>query len=163
MNEKNFEIVGITCNGDWVTSDGEVIPYTQYNPTEEELKKLGMCNLKPKEKNDGNFSFLSNGETLIDTPIFILFAEYLGYVSPLIPWAENWCKPSGVCSPLQKGLLAVDARAIFFKMKKEMSIEQIKKYFTLFFDCGLDFPYAQLKLKESLSNTNNDDDSDLPF
>jgi hypothetical protein len=59
-------------------------------------------------------------------PVFLLFAEFLGYATPLIEWAEDICKKDHVEDFKQK-LIDVDASVIFNKMKDEFGLEYIKE------------------------------------
>lgn len=66
-------------------------------------------------------------------PLFIMFAEYLGYESPIIEWAEKWC--SGKTIPeYQRNIIKVDAISIFKKMKKEYTISELHKWYEEFFE-----------------------------
>ena len=94
----------------------------------------------------------------IQTPIFILFAEYLGYVSLLTQFAEDWCNPN---KPMPKEciqtLLDREARSIYDEMLKEWSEDEINKLYKNFFQCGLD------ELESDLNEKNKAHGSDLPF
>ena len=54
--------------------------------------------------------------------IFLLFAEFLGYESPLISWAEQICKGKTTTEFIEK-ILKMEAYTIFTAMKKEYTIE----------------------------------------
>lgn len=89
-------------------------------------------------------------------PVFIMFAEYLGYVSPLLNWAEEICK--GNALPEYKcRILKTDAMSIFEKMKAECPIEEIKSLYEEYYSIILDEYDNKLKALE-LSNAD-----DLPF
>ena len=83
----------------------------------------------------------------IQTPIFILFAEYLGYVSRFIPFAEDWCDPK---KPMPKvhiqTLLEREAKSIFDDMCKIWTEEEINKLYRNYYPCGLN------NLEEDLNN-----------
>ena len=66
----------------------------------------------------------------IRIPIFILFAEYLGYVSPLVEWAEEWCKKETSKFPnFKKKILATEAKHIFDKMVSELELKEIRQWY----------------------------------
>jgi len=71
---------------------------------------------------------------IIETPIFLLFAEYLGYLSPFADKAEEWCDGKVPGEEIQKFLIR-EAQSIFKKMKEDYTIEEInnryKMYYTL--------------------------------
>lgn len=64
---------------------------------------------------------------------FILFAEFLGYESVFIDWAEDVCNGEKV-EDFQKTLVERDADYIFNKMKEEYSIEEIRNWYNEFYD-----------------------------
>lgn len=64
---------------------------------------------------------------------FILFAEFLGYESVFIDWAENVCNGEKV-EDFQKILVERDADYIFKKMTEEYSVEEIRNWYNEFYD-----------------------------
>lgn len=94
----------------------------------------------------------------IQTPIFILFAEYLGYVSLLTQFAEDWCNPH---KPMPKECIQVlldrEARSIYDEMLKEWSDDELNKLYRTFYHCGLD------ELESDLNDKNKAHEDDLPF
>ena len=94
----------------------------------------------------------------IQTPIFILFAEYLGYVSDFLDIAENWCNPT---KPMPKQymitLLEREARAIYDRMLEDFSEDEIHSLYVHYLPCGLD------ELNEDLKEKRTEAGDDLPF
>ena len=72
-------------------------------------------------------------------PVAILFAEYLGYVSNIIEWAEEWCKDEKF-PEWKKKVLTVDASNIFMEAKKHFSEEEMLTVFNAIYD-GILKPY----------------------
>ena len=62
----------------------------------------------------------------IKKPIFLLFAEFLGFASPLVNWAEEICKNPNVPS-FKRKIVEMDASVIFDKMKDEFGLDYIKE------------------------------------
>ena len=94
----------------------------------------------------------------IQTPIFILFAEYLGYVSAFVEHAENWCNPiKPMPKPYIKTLLEREARSIYDQMLKTYSEDEIRNFYMNFYPCGLD------ELDTDLKEKRKKDGDDLPF
>lgn len=89
-------------------------------------------------------------------PIFILFAEYLGYESPVIQWAEDLCT-NKKCEPFKIKFMKVEAEYILEKMLKEFSISEIKQYYDDF------YPLALRRYDENLEKLLNENNEDLPF
>lgn len=87
-------------------------------------------------------------EKTINAPLFLLFAEFLGYTSPIVDWAEKVCKGEKV-PEYQKNIIKVDAQGIFNQMLKEnLTKEDLRGWFDELYD---------LLLKKYVSN------DDLPF
>lgn len=83
-----------------------------------------------------------HNENVVQAPIFILFAEYMGYVSQFIKTAENWCDGKVPEVHVQKFMM-VEAATIFRQMKKDYDLDTIKYYYE---------SYYPLILKEYVDN-----------
>lgn len=94
----------------------------------------------------------------IQTPVFILFAEILGYVSPFLEYAEDWCNPEKPM-PLSciKTFLEREAKVIYDDMLAEFTEEEIHQLYVNFYNTGLDY------LDEDLKEKNKAMDGTLPF
>lgn len=57
-------------------------------------------------------------ETVIKNPIFLLFAEFLGYTSPIVEWAEELCKGKNI-SDFKIKFINTEAQGIFNQMIKD--------------------------------------------
>lgn len=68
----------------------------------------------------------------ISKPLFVLFAEFLGYASPIIDWAEDICDGKAV-PDFKKKIVALDAEYIFQEMQKEYTIDTIRKWYDDFY------------------------------
>ena len=75
----------------------------------------------------------------IQAPVFLLYAEYLGYVSPLIEWAEEWCYDPKKFENWKKNIVICDAKHIFKKVKEEYSLSEIKDWYDEFYDAVFKF------------------------
>jgi hypothetical protein len=64
-------------------------------------------------------------EKSIKTPLLILFAEYLGYVSRFNDIAFEWCEGK-VPDKYIQSILNVEAKTIFRQMKKDYTMEEIQ-------------------------------------
>ena len=93
-------------------------------------------------------------KTLEVNPIvFIMFAEFLGYESPLIKWAEMIC--SGISAPkFVEKILQVEASTIFTEMQKEYSLKEIRNWYDQFYPLVLEQYEEKIKGKDL---------GDLPF
>ena len=64
----------------------------------------------------------------MDCPVFIIFAEYFGYVSSFTKMCEAWCNGNVPELHVQK-FLKVEAASILKQMKKDYTNEQIREYY----------------------------------
>lgn len=64
----------------------------------------------------------------IEAPIFVLFAEYLGYCSRFLEDCEKWCKGEIPSIYIQR-IVKVEAKSILRQMKKDYSVEDIVKWY----------------------------------
>lgn len=85
--------------------------------------------------------------------IFLLFAEFLGYESPLIGWAEQICSGKTANGFVER-ILNMEAMTIFNAMKKEYTIEEIRTWYDKFYPLVLENYDEKLEEMEK---------SDLPF
>lgn len=93
-------------------------------------------------------------ESEIRYPLFIIFAEYLGYESPLIKWAEDWCNGNTI-PEYQRRILKVDALSIYDKILEEYTKKDLRDWYLQFYNVILEtYENNLIKL---------DSKSDLPF
>lgn len=72
--------------------------------------------------------------TLIEVhpALFILFSEYLGYVSKYIEEATSWCKGEAVKDEVKK-FLVVEAKCIYRSMLKTFPINEIREWYDIYY------------------------------
>lgn len=98
------------------------------NPTTVDTEKW-EGNLKDVEKFGDKIETV---EGLVPAPIFILFAEYMGYVSQFNKMAEEWCDGKVPSVHVQK-VMILEARCIYRQMLKDYDIEDIKYYYNSYY------------------------------
>lgn len=64
---------------------------------------------------------------------FLLFAEFLGYESVFVEWAEDICNGEKV-DDFKRILLERDADYIFKKMSEEYELDEIRNWYNEFYD-----------------------------
>lgn len=68
-------------------------------------------------------------ETLkIEPPVFVLFAEYLGYCSRFIEDCEKWCDGT-IPSMYKQRAVIIEAKSILRQMLKDYSREEIINWY----------------------------------
>lgn len=76
-------------------------------------------------------------KTTLHPAIFLLFSEYLGFVSDVIEFAEEWCNNKAKIESWKKSIVEADAIRLFHKMKKHFKIDEIKEQYTMFYDIAI--------------------------
>lgn len=92
-------------------------------------------NTETAEKNKENDITINDKaqEITIKSPIFLLFAEYIGYVSNVIEWVEDYLNGK----PIPKFYLKVineDALCLAKQIKKKYTREEIMSWYQSFYD-----------------------------
>lgn len=86
-------------------------------------------------------------ENELSHQMFILLAEYLGYVSPLVEWAEEWFNnKDGKFPEYKKHILRIEAKNLYYEMTNDDVLDDAKNWYD--------------KLKDLIFPINDDD---LPF
>ena len=64
--------------------------------------------------------------------MFMLFAEFLGYYSPLVDWITEGASEDSM-EPFKKRLLLIDANFILFSMLEEYSVNELKEWWDMYY------------------------------
>ena len=85
-------------------------------------------------KGNLNDILLNNDDNIIkvETPVFIIFAEFLGYVSRFNKIANEWCDGKIPDEYIQK-IINVEARCILHQMKKDYTIKTMRYWFNTYY------------------------------
>ena len=87
-------------------------------------------------------------KTEINKFTFLIFAEFVGYESLFVEWAEKMCKGEKL-EDFQIKLIERDAEYIFKEMAKEFDVKEIKEYYLEFYDILLkDYDETIKQLRE---------------
>lgn len=69
---------------------------------------------------------------IVEAPLFILFAEYLGYVSIFNKIAEDWCDGKVPEMHIQK-IIILEAKCILRQMKKDYGLDSIREFYSMYY------------------------------
>lgn len=76
---------------------------------------------------------VDNEESIvIEAPLFIIFAEFLGYVSIFNKIAEEWCDGKVPDTHIQK-VVIVEAQCILRQMKKDYSVDDVRELYAMYY------------------------------
>lgn len=71
-------------------------------------------------------------DKVIETPIFIIFAEYLGYFSKFAKTAEEWCEGKIPELFMQK-FMRIEAKSIYNQMMKDYTLEEVRYWYDAYY------------------------------
>lgn len=80
-------------------------------------------------------------ELVINPPLFLAFAEYLGFVSGVIKWVDDWCAGKKI-EDYKKSIIRTDALNIYHEIKKYFTDKEIKEWYDEFYEIIL-FEYDE--------------------
>lgn len=75
---------------------------------------------------------LNEEAIIVEAPLFILFAEYLGYVSIFNKMAEDWCDGKVPEMHIQK-IIILEAKCILRQMKKDYGVDSIREFYSMYY------------------------------
>lgn len=97
--------------------------------------------------------FAEDTKHVVKAPVFIMFAEYLGLVSKVIDWAEDWCNGNKPDDYKVK-IIETDAICLFNQAKKKYTEDELAEWYDLFYEAILsdyDNNLKNLEAKQSLT------------
>jgi hypothetical protein len=70
----------------------------------------------------------------ICAPLFIMFAEYLGYVGKTLPWVDQWCVAKKKPEEYKVKFIEIEAAAVLKEAKKKFSIERLRELYDALYE-----------------------------
>lgn len=113
-----------------------------------------MENTETKTKSEttewgGNFNDIKSScdEAIVkmNTPVFIIFAEFLGYVSKFNKIVNDWCDGKVPDEFIQK-IINVEARCILHQMKKDYTVQTMRYWFNTY------YPVVIKEIEDKIAN-----------
>lgn len=112
----------------------------------------------PKESYEGDLKMLiAEGKYNISAPLFLMFAEYLGYVGKVLQWVDDWCVNKKKPEPYKVKFIEVEAVVAFNECKKKYTEKKMRELYDNLYEVIL-FMYDE-NLK-SLEAPSEDDDEE---
>ena len=92
-------------------------------PTAQEVKK--------EEKSyEGDLKdLIGEGKYNISAPLFLMFAEYLGYVGKTLPWVDSWCVDKKKPEDYKVRFIEVEAVTVLREAKKKFSEQKLRELY----------------------------------
>ena len=100
--------------------------------------------------------FAEDTKHVVKAPVFIMFAEYLGLVSKVIDWAEDWCNGNKPDDYKVK-IIETDAICLFNQAKKKYTEDELAEWYDLFYEVILSDYDINLKNLEAKQSMTSDD------
>lgn len=116
-----------------------------------ELEKRNCNNVNNIPKMDENIINKVDEPIVVNKIVFLLFAEFLGYVSDFVKYADEICEGKEVPKVIYK-IMELDADYIFRKMQEEYTLEEIKGWYNEFYPLLLKDCEESLKEKKKTTN-----------
>lgn len=76
--------------------------------------------------------------------LFLAFAEFLGYVTPLIDWVDAACKGENTSQPYQRKFLAIEAQEVYRRLQADYTQSELRQWYKEFYESLLYKYEAQL-------------------
>ena len=73
----------------------------------------------------------------ISAPLVLAFAEYLGYLTPLMPWVDKWCLTLQKPSPAMVMAINIDASNALREVTKAFSARELREMYDDLYDLVL--------------------------
>lgn len=105
----------------------------------------------PKEKGyEGDLQHLmGEGKYNISAPLFLMFAEYLGYVGKVLKWVDQWCVAKKKPEDYQVKFIEVEAVVAFNECKKKYTEKKMRELYDSLYEVILFLYDENLKSMES--------------
>ena len=89
---------------------------------------------EPTATNDSSYegdlkSMIGEGKYNISAPLFLMFAEYLGYVGKTLNWVDNWCVAKKKPEDYQAKFIEVEAATVLKEAKKKFGEEKLRNLY----------------------------------
>ena len=79
-----------------------------------------------------------DGKYGISAPLFLMFAEYLGFAGKTMEWADNLCFKKNKPEDWQMKFMQTEAKVILDEAKKKYGEEKMKQLFEELYDVILE-------------------------
>lgn len=90
-------------------------------------------------------SLMEEGKYNISAPLFLMFAEYLGYVGKTLPWVDNWCVAKKKPAEYQIKFIEIEAVTVLNEAKKKFTIKKLRELYDSLYEVILNIYDANIK------------------
>ena len=79
-------------------------------------------------------SLIGEGKYNISAPLFIMFAEYLGYVGKTLPWVDEWCVNKKKPEDYKVRFIEVEAVTVLNEAKKKYTEQKLRELYDALYE-----------------------------
>ena len=72
---------------------------------------------------------IGEGKYNISAPLFLMFAEYLGYVGKTLPWVDSWCVDKKKPEDYKVRFIEVEAVTVLREAKNKFSEQKLRELY----------------------------------
>lgn len=106
--------------------------------------------VKENESYEGDLkNLMGEGKYNISAPLFLMFAEYLGYVGKVLQWVDQWCVAKKKPEPYQIKFIEVEAVVALNECKKKYTEKKMRELYDSLYEVILFMYDDNLKEMES--------------
>lgn len=85
---------------------------------------------KENEAYEGDLKdLIGEGKYNISAPLFLMFAEYLGYVGKTLPWVDEWCVNKKKPEPYKVKFIEIEAVTVLKEAKKVFTEQKLRELY----------------------------------
>ena len=74
-------------------------------------------------------SLMGEGKYNISAPLFLMFAEYLGYVGKTLPWLDSLCVAKKKLEPYKMKFIEIEAVTVLKESKKKYTEKKMRELY----------------------------------
>ena len=90
-------------------------------------------------------SLMGEGKYNISAPLFLMFAEYLGYVGKTLPWLDSLCVAKKKLEPYKMKFIEIEAVTVLKEAKKKYTEKKMRELYDSLYEIILYVYDANLK------------------
>lgn len=115
-----------------------------------------------KESYEGDLKeLIGAGKYNISAPLFLMFAEYLGYVGKTLPWVDNWCVAKKKPEPYKVKFIEIEAVTVLKEAKKKFTEKKLRELYDNLYEVILYIYDKNLKEMEESNKADIDEYADM--
>ena len=77
---------------------------------------------------------MGEGKYNLSAPLFLMFAEYLGYVGKTLEWVDDWCVLCKKPEPYKVKFIEVEAVTVLKEAKKKYTEKKLRELYDSLYD-----------------------------